>query len=335
MIIRKSSYIATNEDTVSATHASSFVTSITSSLGLHRLDEKNDIFYTISKLPYVASVTLPSNAITSLTAHVTANTSAYAYAVAQLLLTRNIISELPIDYNNTIDQRLHTSFKTSGTGSIDLVSDTSLSLGKVGVIAIKKYNYGSGIAPQSFTATTAKTLFKDANSGSELHGIIVKTSTADSTWTAPISAGIIFYDVGIVAILGESITSIDSVTSLTSVNYTSYSDIKTLSVFCRATEDEMNGTLHWSSFYDSRITADPNSATSDVDYTDFTTYGYKMGLSANKSMYQLQGLYNRSPYICAVGLYNENNDLLAIGKLAQPIIKPKTLPIVFKLQIDL
>ena len=41
------------------------------------------------------------------------------------------------------------------------------------------------------------------------------------------------------------------------------------------------------------------------------------------------------PFITAVGLYNNNNDLMAVAKLARPLKKPTDLPITFKVQIDI
>ena len=41
-----------------------------------------------------------------------------------------------------------------------------------------------------------------------------------------------------------------------------------------------------------------------------------------------------SPYITSVGLYDDNNDLLAVAKFTSPVKKPTDLPMTFKLQID-
>ena len=41
------------------------------------------------------------------------------------------------------------------------------------------------------------------------------------------------------------------------------------------------------------------------------------------------------PFITTVGLYNNNNDLMAVAKLARPLKKPTDLPLTFKVQIDI
>ena len=41
-----------------------------------------------------------------------------------------------------------------------------------------------------------------------------------------------------------------------------------------------------------------------------------------------------TPYITTIGLYNDNNELLGIGKLAQPIKSPKDFDITFEVKFD-
>lgn len=41
-----------------------------------------------------------------------------------------------------------------------------------------------------------------------------------------------------------------------------------------------------------------------------------------------------TPYITTVGLYNEENELLAVAKLSKPIKKPKSTDMVIKIKID-
>ena len=44
--------------------------------------------------------------------------------------------------------------------------------------------------------------------------------------------------------------------------------------------------------------------------------------------------WNFSPYVTGVGLYNDNNELLAVAKLTKPMKKPTDLPLTFKVSID-
>lgn len=70
-------------------------------------------------------------------------------------------------------------------------------------------------------------------------------------------------------------------------------------------------------------------------YTNSYNWGIDATLTSGQSNYYLTGLYNRSPYITSVGLYNDNNILLAVAKLTQPIKKPKDIPFTIRINIDL
>jgi len=53
--------------------------------------------------------------------------------------------------------------------------------------------------------------------------------------------------------------------------------------------------------------------------------------------HKLQGFTSGSefaPYVSSIGLYDDNNDLLAIGKLAYPVRSPKEIDIIFNVQFD-
>ena len=53
--------------------------------------------------------------------------------------------------------------------------------------------------------------------------------------------------------------------------------------------------------------------------------------------HKLQGFTSGSefnPYVSSIGLYDDNNDLLAIGKLAYPVRSPKDIDIIFNVQFD-
>jgi len=152
-----------------------------------------------------------------------------------------------------------------------------------------------------------------------------------------LSAGYIYYDLGIVAIHGPSTALIDAISSVSSVNYQSSIKMTTLAAFCSAQTRELNYSTNDTAFYIPSITADPTfESTTALD--DFVSSGFQWGqwpATADHSKYYLRETQNRTPYITTVGLYNEENELLLIGKLAQPIRKPKNIPITIKVQFDL
>ena len=112
------------------------------------------------------------------------------------------------------------------------------------------------------------------------------------------------------------------------------------------------------------ITITDNYSTEDTvlavnDYTltfsgshDITEHSYKCtvedgeyNMTLNPSARQGSSLNNQrpagfvtssdfTPYITSIGLYDDNNELLAIGKLAQPVKSPKDFDITFIVQFD-
>jgi hypothetical protein len=69
------------------------------------------------------------------------------------------------------------------------------------------------------------------------------------------------------------------------------------------------------------------------DEFDFTSNPTALDFDGNVKNIQTSSLF--SPYITSIGLYNNDNELVAIGKLAQPIKKNKKVPINFVVRYDM
>ena len=41
------------------------------------------------------------------------------------------------------------------------------------------------------------------------------------------------------------------------------------------------------------------------------------------------------PYITSVGLYNDTNELIAVGKLSQPLVKPAETELTVQVKLDI
>lgn len=305
-----------------------------SPIGLKFLDQNNDVFFNSYIITYGGQVlTSETASITSFTTHSNSSNSGYAYAITNMLLVNNFISRIPLTSGST---SLSVYFRGSNTAE-DFSSDYRLNLGKVGVISLKKSRYGDRIKELSFTAVTTNGLmFKDSFSASKAHGIITKTTVADTSWANPLTAGIIFYDTGVVAILGESISSINSLSSLSSVNYNSDMKINNLTVMCTVLPTELNYSTNDSAFYNSSVTSDPDDS-SDLSLSAFSASGFNWGAElpgALHSKFYLKNYKNRNPYITTVGLFNDKNEMLMVAKLAQPIIKSKQMPMTIKISYD-
>ena len=70
----------------------------------------------------------------------------------------------------------------------------------------------------------------------------------------------------------------------------------------------------------------------------YTASGYQWGLTSSTgahSNYILKNMKNRTPYITTIGFYNDKNEMLMVGKLTQPIIKPANMPITIRVSYDL
>ena len=69
------------------------------------------------------------------------------------------------------------------------------------------------------------------------------------------------------------------------------------------------------------------------DEFDFTKNPTGLEYDGNVKTFQTSS--NFSPYITVIGLYNEDKDLIAVGKLGQPIKKNKKIPLNFMIRYDM
>jgi hypothetical protein len=104
-----------------------------------------------------------------------------------------------------------------------------------------------------------------------------------------------------------------------------------LNAFCTAGPNELNYTSNDSAFYTKSITSDP------ALYSSASSYEYQWGSTsstASKGTFYLQDIFQKNIYISSVGLFNADNDLIAIAKISQPIKKPLSIPITLRVAID-
>lgn len=265
--------------------------------------------------------------------------TSYAYHAATLLQHRSM---LRLKWADTISSYLGY-FRNINDG--DVLADWRLNLGIMGVISIKKQKFGEEIQPKSFTATTsaANTFggsgtfsFKDSFSGNDTFGILTETASG-------LTAGIIFYDLGIAIIHGPTSAHANSVSALTSISLYSTMKMWQYNFFCTVDPQQLNWTNNPNSFYNRSVSSDPDEVGVDTSSTSsISSQWYNWGVnpttgsvSSIKGDIHLAGMYRRNPYITTVGLYNEQNELLAVAKISQPIRKPLSYPITFRIQLDL
>ena len=75
-----------------------------------------------------------------------------------------------------------------------------------------------------------------------------------------------------------------------------------------------------------RATANDFNATTNESYYTESTAGVKQIISGLRT--------DPKTYITTVGMYNDDNELLAIAKLSQPILKSKSREALIKVKLD-
>ena len=190
----------------------------------------------------------------------------------------------------------------------------------IGVIAIPQNLFGDQIKPGSFYFSHPSGSIIDDGEGNVMftpgnehvgniiyqHGLIILTSSGSKTTganlygTATYGASSYGGDTGI-DMLSTFITSSDVTCSFSS-SYTIYETL----FKCTIRENEFNFTQNPSAIEDQTI----------GKMYDFTTGSYF------------------APYITTVGLYDENRELLAVGKLSQPLPSSRTTDMTIYVKID-
>jgi hypothetical protein len=166
---------------------------------------------------------------------------------------------------------------------------------EVGVISVSSKLFGEYIQPDSFNYTFT--------SGS------VHTITDDGQGnlvSASVNVGNIIYPHGMVIITDAALASGSAVTTNATCSFSSSLTIYETQYKCTIRENEFNFSLNPSLISGS---------------TDGTTYGYVTSSYFN-------------PYVTTVGLYDEAQNLLAVGKLAQPLPTSATTDTTILINLD-
>ena len=187
----------------------------------------------------------------------------------------------------------------------------------VGVMSVPKAMFGDYILPTSIRITTENGSYFDDGEGR------LKLNTPLISSTSSIYVGNVIYDHGIIIFAGgtrlENTGSVGTgvVTNLDIENFVNSSTIdfsfsSSFSIYetqykCTIGESEFNYTL--------------NPTVISGSSNDGTVYDY-----VTSSFF--------SPYVTTVGMYNDDYELLAIGKLAQPLPTSRTTDTTILINID-
>ncbi len=232
----------------------------------------------------------------SITALDTLNSSACS-------LTAAVTGSFSGHYNNAQMTLFNRGFYNSYSGLTSLY---------IGIFSLKKRFYDTGFQKGSLTATVTGDFAGDyIDSGS---GQLLQKSTSATV-------GCVLVDDGMFVVTAAG--SANLTLAITSISYSSKVNHTGLNVFCRCPHDEQNYSLNPTFFNSGRVgnwMSDP--LTSSTTAAEFAPFLVSSGLDF-------------SPIISSVGLYNQEGELLAISKLAQPIKKLNFTSTSVILQLDL
>ena len=255
-------------------------------------------------------VASPKDSLTAFTASVTGSKSGYYMSVGLLLKNRGFTD----------------SFTGTTTGAI-----AAAGVNDIGVFTLRKRFFDTGLEKGGLTATVTGVNYSGESIAGDYYdsgsGQFIQKSTGDTI-------GAVLVDDGMFVVTSAAMREV--ATAVTGIIYKSKVLGTSINVFCKCQPDEMNYTTNLTSALTGSVSSDTTGAGSiQQAYNNLLTKSPITG-STDRSAYtpSITGA-GAGPFITAVGLYNNDNDLMAVAKLARPLKKPTDLPITFKVQIDI
>lgn len=230
----------------------------------------------------------------------------------------------------SIDHLYYSLFNTSSgtidtTGSYENYIESSFTSrtrimpesGEIVVYSIPRKYYGNNLEPNSISITATASI-----AGVWDGGTIVDDGEGNLI-TGSYQVGNVVYSHGQLIITSGSFAQyfrqLDSVLNAApDIAFTGNTDIKTTVYNIKISDYELNHTLNPSA----------QSGSTTLEYSE-SKYIQPSGVYADNvtgSAFQ--------PYITTVGLYNDSDQLIAIGKLAQPLPKPADTELTIQIKLD-
>ena len=256
-------------------------------------------------------VASPKDSLTAFTASVTGSKSGYYMAVGLLLKNRGFTD----GFTGT------TTAAVAAAGSND-----------IGVFTLRKRFFDIGLEKGGLTATVTGVNYSGDSIAGDYYdsgsGQFIQKSTGDTI-------GAVLVDDGMFVVTSAALREV--ATAVTGIIYKSKVLATSINVFCKCQPDEMNFTTNFTAAITGTVSSDTTAIPGEMSqaYNNLWTKSPLTG-STDRFSYgtSITGA-GAGPFITAVGLYNNNNDLMAVAKLARPLKKPTDLPITFKVQIDI
>ena len=255
-------------------------------------------------------VASPKDSMTGVTASVTGSKSGYFMSVGMLLSNRGFTD----------------SFTGTTTASLDAAG-----VNDIGIFTLRKRLFDLGIEKGGMTATVTGVNYAGDSIAGDYYdsgsGQFIQKSTGNTIGASLIDDGMF---VVTTANMREVATSVTSVKYKTKVLGTA------INVFCKCQPDEMNFSTNFTSALTGTVSSDTTSAGEiQQAYNNLWTKSPLTGSTDRFSYTPSMTGAGAGPFITTVGLYDNNNDLMAVAKLAKPLKKPTDLPLTFKVQIDI
>ena len=255
-------------------------------------------------------VASPKDSLTAFTASVTGSKSGYYMAVGLLLKNRG--------------------FGDSFTGTTT-AAIAAAGVNDIGVFTLRKRFFDTGLEKGGLTATVTGVNYSGESIAGDYYdsgsGQFIQKSTGDTI-------GAVLVDDGMFVVTSAAMREV--ATAVTGIIYKSKVLGTSINVFCKCQPDEMNYSTNLTSALTGTISSDTTSAGEiQQAYNNLWTKSPLTGSTDRFSYTSSMTGAGAGPFITTVGLYNNNNDLMAVAKLARPLKKPTDLPITFKVQIDI
>ena len=255
-------------------------------------------------------VASPKDSMTAMTASITGSNSGYFMSVGMLLSNRGFTD----------------SFTSTTTAALEAAG-----VNDIGIFTLRKRLFDLGVEKGGMTATVTGTNYAGDSIAGDYYdsgsGQFIQKTTGNTIGASLIDDGMFVITT---ANMREVATSVTSVKYKTKVLGTS------INVFCKCQPDEMNFSTNFTSALTGSVSSDTTSAGEiQQAYNNLWTKSPLTGNSDRMRFTPSMTGAGAGPYITTVGLYDNNNDLMAVAKLARPLKKPTDLPLTFKVQIDI
>ena len=255
-------------------------------------------------------VASPKDSMTGVTASVTGSKSGYFMSVGMLLSNRGFTD----------------SFTGTTTASLDAAG-----VNDIGIFTLRKRLFDLGIEKGGMTATVTGTNYAGDSIAGDYYdsgsGQFIQKTTGNTI-------GATLMDDGMFVVTTANMREV--ATSVTSVKYKTKVLGTAINVFCKCQPDELNFSTNFTSALTGSVSSDTTSAGEiQQAYNNLWTKSPLTGNSDRMRFTPSMTGAGAGPYITTVGLYDNNNDLMAVAKLARPLKKPTDLPLTFKVQIDI